>query len=51
MEEVANVEMAITLYIEVGFRYELDCLITIESIFELSKLHEILIKTNFGSTE
>ena len=51
MENVANVETTITRYIEVGFRHEVVRWITIKSIFKLSKLHEILIQTNFGSTE
>ena len=51
MENVANVKTTITRYIEVGFRHEVVHWITIKRIFKLSKLHEILIQTNFGSTE
>ena len=51
MENVANFETAITLYIEVGFRHEVGHWITIKSIFKLAKLHEILIQTNFGSSD
>ena len=51
MENVINVETILTPYIEVGFRHEVDRWIMVNSIFKLSKLHEILIRTNFYSME
>ena len=51
LENVANVETTITRNIEVGFRHEIDRWITIKIIFKLSKLHLILIQTNFGSKD
>ena len=51
LENVANFAPILTRYIEVGFRQEVDRWITNKNIFKLSKLHEILIRTNFCSTE
>ena len=51
MENVANVETVLTSYIEVGFRLEVDHWIMIKRIFKLSKLQEILIQSNFCSTD
>ena len=51
MENVANVETILTRYIDLGVRHEVDRWIMVNSIFKLSKLHEILIQTKFCSTE
>ena len=51
MENVGKVEMILTRYKEVGYRQEVDRWVMVDSFFKLSWLHEILIRTNFCSTE
>ena len=51
LENVGNFVTTTTRYIEVSFRHEVSRWITIKSIFQFSKLHEILIQTNYCSTE
>jgi 5S rRNA maturation endonuclease (ribonuclease M5) len=51
LENRANVHTIVTRYKVVGFRHEVDSWIVIKSIHKLSNLHEILILTDFDSTE
>ena len=50
-EKWINVDTTVTHYKEVGFRHEVGRWIAIKSIHKISKLHEILIRTYFDSTE
>ena len=47
----ANLDTTVTRCKVVSFRHEVDHWIVIKSISKISKLHEILIRTDFNSTE
>ena len=49
--EWTNINTTKIHYEVAGFRHELNRYIMIRGIFKLSKLHKILSRTNFGSTE
>ena len=47
----AYLDTTVTRYKVVSFRHEVDRWIVIKNINKISKLHEILIRTDFDSTE